>query len=177
MTAKPYTVASPLEFDGRRYEPGEPVELAADIAGPLIADGVLVDPDASQLPRRARPSPTLSGELERALDSIRRASPDQIRAFFERLSGDDGIRAKFDAADSTPPGGAGEEGPGSESGAGREARIAGVVRGLDPDDETLWTRAGPPKVEAIEAALGFDIDTAERDAAWAAVEAERKGGE
>lgn len=163
MTAKPYTVASPLEFDGRRYEPGEPVELAADIAGPLIADGVLVDPDASAV--RA----ALSGELERALDSIRRAPPDQIRTFFERLSEDDGIRAKFDAADSTPPEGAGEE--------GREAQIVGVVRGLDPDDETLWTRAGPPKVEAIEAALGFDIDTAERDAAWAAVEAERKGGE
>ncbi len=162
MTAKPYTVASPLEFDGRRYEPGEPVELAAGIAGPLIADGVLVDPAAPA----ARP--TLSGELERALDSIRRARPDQIRAFFERLSEDDGIRAKFDAAESMPPGGTGEE--------GREARIVSAVRGLDPDDKALWTRGGAPKVEAIETALGFDIDSAERDEAWAAVEAERKGG-
>ena len=171
MTAKPYTVASPLEFDGRRYEPGEPVALAADIAGPLIADGVIVDPDAPV----ARPA--LSGELEHALESIRRARPDQIRAFFERLSEDDGIRAKFDTADSMPPGGAGEEGPGSESGTGREARIASAVRGLDPDDKTLWTRDGSPRVEAIEAALGFGIDAPERDAAWAAVEAERENGE
>lgn len=163
MTAKPYTVASPLEFDGRRYEPGEPVDLAADIARPLIADGVLVDPDAPA----ARPA--LSGELQGALDSLRRAPPAQIRAFFERLSEDDGIRAKFDAAGSMPPGGTGEE--------GREAQIVGAVRGLDPNDKTLWTRGGSPKVEAIEATLGFDIDSAERDAAWTTVEAEREAGE
>ncbi len=49
--------------------------------------------------------------------------------------------------------------------------IAAAVGRVDPTDRSLWTRDGKPRVDAVEALLGRDITTAERDAAWAAREA------
>ena len=53
-----------------------------------------------------------------------------------------------------------------------EDAIEDAIRGLDPDDKTLWTSDGEPKVVAVEAVLGRDITAEERDAAWAAVSEE-----
>lgn len=38
---KAYTVQSPVEHDGVRYEPGEPIELSEDQAKPLIDAGAI----------------------------------------------------------------------------------------------------------------------------------------
>jgi len=43
--------------------------------------------------------------------------------------------------------------------------IREVIAHLDPDDESLWTKSGKAKTEAIEAMLGYQISAAERDAA------------
>lgn len=44
--------------------------------------------------------------------------------------------------------------------------IVEIIAALDPDDEQQWTKAGPPKVAVLEAALGFQITEADRDNAW-----------
>lgn len=36
---------------------------------------------------------------------------------------------------------------------------------LDPQDKSLWTNAGKPKTESLEAVLGYNITAVERDAA------------
>ena len=50
----------------------------------------------------------------------------------------------------------------------RQAEIAAAIDRLDPDDRALWTKDDRPQVAALEAALGYDITAAERDAAWEA---------
>lgn len=55
-----------------------------------------------------------------------------------------------------------------------QAAIRGAIGKLDPADKSKRTKGGAPKTEALEAVLDFDISAAERDEAWAAVEAERK---
>ena len=71
--------------------------------------------------------------------------------------------------------------PGGGDEKDREARIVAAIGGLDPADKALWTKGGKPTVKALEAALGFGITEAERDAAHAAAEAAReaatKGGD
>ena len=56
MSTRPYTVAGPsiLEFDGTAYLPGDPVELADDIAAALLADGVVLEPETAAQDRKAR---------------------------------------------------------------------------------------------------------------------------
>ena len=44
--------------------------------------------------------------------------------------------------------------------------IVEAIGRLDRDDRSLWTRRGPPRVDAIEALLGRQITAAERNAAW-----------
>ena len=44
--------------------------------------------------------------------------------------------------------------------------IVDAIARLDRDDSSLWTRRGPPRVDAIEALLGRQITAAERTAAW-----------
>ena len=44
--------------------------------------------------------------------------------------------------------------------------IADQIAALDPEEKGNWTKAGPPKVEVLEAALGFQITEADRDNAW-----------
>ena len=50
--------------------------------------------------------------------------------------------------------------------------IVAAIRSLDTDDRSLWTRSGKPRVSAVEDVLGRDITAAERDKAWAAVQAQ-----
>ncbi len=63
-----------------------------------------------------------------------------------------------------------EDGPEPSAGDPRD-EIADAVGRVDPTDRSLWTADGKPRVDAVEAILGRDINTAERDAAWAAREA------
>ena len=44
--------------------------------------------------------------------------------------------------------------------------ILEAIDELDRNNPELWTRSGKPQVSALEAVLGFDINSAERDAAW-----------
>lgn len=65
----------------------------------------------------------------------------------------------------------------AETGPKGEARVAAIiasVRALDPDNPKHFTKAGEPKVDAIEDAAGFQVSADERDAAWAAVKGERE---
>ena len=48
--------------------------------------------------------------------------------------------------------------------------VADLVSDGDPKDRT---KDGVPKVDAVERRLGFDISAAERDNAWAEIQAER----
>lgn len=56
----------------------------------------------------------------------------------------------------------------------RLQKIVAAIKQLKPED---FTQAGPPKVEAIEKILGFDINAAERDEAWSLVTPEPKHAE
>ena len=47
------------------------------------------------------------------------------------------------------------------------AAIAGAIKGLD---KKTFGADGKPDVKALEAALGYDITAAERDAAWASIQ-------
>lgn len=48
----------------------------------------------------------------------------------------------------------------------RMSRIKAAIGTLDRADKNLWTGAGIPRVEVIEAAVGFNISAAERNEAW-----------
>ncbi len=54
----------------------------------------------------------------------------------------------------------------------REQAIEDAINNLEVGHEDHWTKAGKPEVKALEAALGFDISAAERDAAWESVSKE-----
>lgn len=48
-----------------------------------------------------------------------------------------------------------------------DVAAAGIaIRALTPGNPEHWTKAGKPRVRALEAQLGFDISAADRDAAW-----------
>ena len=55
----------------------------------------------------------------------------------------------------------------------RHQKIIEAIGQLDPDNPELWTKSNPPKpkVEAIEAILGFDISGLERDQGFEAWQA------
>ena len=44
--------------------------------------------------------------------------------------------------------------------------IHAAISIVDPDNESLWTKNGGPKVSTVEKLLGYQITEAERDAAW-----------
>jgi len=51
----------------------------------------------------------------------------------------------------------------------RLAAIKDAIGKLDKDNAALWTTTGMPKVPAIADVTGWDVTSAERDAAWAEV--------
>ena len=54
----------------------------------------------------------------------------------------------------------------------RMARLAAAIDALEPGREDHWTRDGRPEVRALREASGLaDVTAAERDAAWADVQA------
>lgn len=64
--------------------------------------------------------------------------------------------------------------PEPPEGAEKDAAIRAAIGRLDRADESKWTKAGEPTTDALEGQLGFKVSAAERDAAWAALEAERE---
>lgn len=50
------------------------------------------------------------------------------------------------------------------------ALLAAIVAVLDPKDRSMFNTDGNPSVKALEAKLGYQINAAERDAAWAQVQ-------
>lgn len=55
-----------------------------------------------------------------------------------------------------------------------QPEIVALMRELDPNDPSVWTASGKPRVESVEDRLGRQITRADRDAAWAVVFNERK---
>lgn len=54
---------------------------------------------------------------------------------------------------------------------GRLAAIRSAIGMLDAADSPAWTADGKPKTEAIAAVTGWNVSGAERDAAWATINA------
>lgn len=52
-------------------------------------------------------------------------------------------------------------------------KVIAAIKTLDENDKSLWTTTGVPRVESLEAILGFDITMQQRLQAWRAVQAER----
>ena len=80
----------------------------------------------------------------------------------------------WDAAPEAPPP-APEDPPAPEAPTDPAERLDAIVvaiQSLDEVDPELWTKGGKPQVSAIEAVLGWEISGAERDEAWARLEAE-----
>ena len=153
MSKHTYTVLSRVDHD-RAYAPGDAIELTEDEARPLLADGVVCAPDDPRAARAGEDAdePALPDSLEDALAVLRGAPPDQVQAFFDRIAGDEAIRAKVEDAFS------------------RASAIADAIARIDRADESKWTKAGKPTTEALEAVLGFAVTADERDAAWAKME-------
>ncbi len=84
--------------------------------------------------------------------------------------------------DPAPQGGAGHDGDTDDADAGaqqadRKALLAGAIAALEPDNDDHWTSTGKPEIRALGSVSGLEgISAAERDAAWAAVQAEREAG-
>ena len=138
--------ASPVDHPEGRWTGDELDRLRAEPA--LVVAATADKPAASGA----------AAVLDQAIEALREAPPGVVRAFLARLAEDPEIRQK------------------AEAGTGIRAALVDAVRGLDRDDRSLWTQSGAPKVEALEAVLGSDVAAGERDAAWAAVEAERGDG-
>lgn len=123
---------------------GAEIDLADDDAAELIADGLVEpvggpDPLASTL--------TIAAALQRAVDALGRAAPDEISAFASALKAHPGIVAAM--------------------GASPEDAIAAAVRILDVGrSEASWMASGAPRVDTIEKCVGFDVTPEQRDAAW-----------
>ena len=154
MARQSFFVLSPVSYD-RRYKAGETIEMERAEALQLLDLDVICDPED---PRAAAfgtdpVDEAGPGILEQALDALRQAPAEAVRAFFERVGEDPEIRAKLDDI------------------AAEAVSIEDAIRRLDPDDPTLWTGGGKPRVEAVEALLGHQISSDERDAAWETVEA------
>ena len=54
--------------------------------------------------------------------------------------------------------------------------IVEAIEGLDPNDESLFTKTGPPRVEVLEERLGYDITADERTKAWELFLAKKAAG-
>lgn len=54
----------------------------------------------------------------------------------------------------------------------RLAAIKEAIGQLDPENPEHFTKGGDPKVEAIEAILGYNISAGERDEVWESLQGE-----
>ena len=149
MSKRDYEVLSHLTYGEAGYEPGSTISLPADVAAPLVEDGVLADPDAR---RAAAPAGDSAAILDRAVEALREAPPADVRAFLERLGADDEIRAK------------------AESAIDRHSLLVDAMDDLDPDNADHWNADGETaSIRALEKETGLkDVTADERDAAQAA---------
>ena len=138
-----YTVLSELDFDGRKYMPGDEVELDRDTATPLLVAEVVSD---------GKPPPAEETPLAGTLDALREATPEEVRAFAAAMGEDPDIAAKLGDIDARA----------------RETMIRSATEALALGrDAKSWTDKGPPTVQSLEKVTGLDVSAAERDAAWA----------
>ena len=86
-----------------------------------------------------------------------------------------GDTMELDEATAAPLLGVESIAPVKEQAASRDQVLDRALASLDPNDAALWTQNGLPQVAALEAAAGFDITAAERDAAWVRHQQARAG--
>ena len=170
--AKTYRILSPVEWDGVRYEIDETVEMPKGIARQLVEVGAIAPHDTNtregedgRVDRRREPSTgagTADGE-----PATRGDAPPPAPA-----AGGGEPSTQYTTAAKTSEGGGALASPPAAA-EDRHAAIVAATAKLDPKDARLWSGRGKsrkPRVDAIEAVLGYDITAAERDAAWATVE-------
>jgi hypothetical protein len=63
-----------------------------------------------------------------------------------------------------------------EAAAARQSAIVEAIGKLDPENEDLWLRDGKPDTNAIADITGFPVSAADRNAAWATVQAAAQSG-
>ena len=118
-----------------------PLALAALLAG-------CCQPDAPTAPRV--PPPPVGAPSQALSDSSRQAVPPPVQAP-ARVTEQQPARSDDPAlADDTMD----------------ITGIMDAIRSLEPGNPTHWTKAGKPRVKALEERLGYDISAADRDAAW-----------
>ena len=163
---------------------GTEIDLTEDEADELIAGGLIEPLDPGS---RAGPLPVVtSAQIAR----LRELTPEQLDAalappqeqtvpdIFHEMCGAVFSRSPEDRAEfiellRTHS----AIGPALAPKATAEDAIAGAIAVLKIGrDPASWMASGAPTVSALEAALGFDVSAAQRDAAWEASEAE-SGGE
>ena len=177
-----YRVVFPIVSD-RRYAPGETIEPAADDAAAWLELGIIAEledeqpaegVDASEDSGTSEAEPAPEGDDSAAAPE---ADADELGEPEPNTRG--GVDPEPGSeADSGEPDAVGDDpGEGSDPSPGdpdRHAAIVDAIARLDPKDRSLWSGRGKsrkPRVDAIEAVLGYDITAAERDAAWAEVQA------
>lgn len=171
-----YRVTDTIEIDSGVYEAGDDIDLDDGQAAQLIEAGKIVDlADVAA-------DPGIDTALEAAVAALRAAPAAVIQAFAERCAMDPEIRAKLEAAedadDQAEPEPAGED-PATSAADEVPDRHAILVAAIgELDEEADFTRGGKPKVDALERETGLDdVLAAERDTAWADVEAARASAE
>lgn len=175
MNTRPYEVVIPLSNSGTRHEPGEVVELAPREAANLVNAGILLALDEQDAGARAPAAPS-PPDPEDGIAALISECHGEAMLAIEALRRD--VAAL--AATLTPRGGV-DPSPGPEPGAGEPAlvsaedralRIMEAIAELTPGRDDHWTRAGKPEVAALRTLTGIsDLTGAERDAAWAAIQA------
>ena len=125
-----YLCLSPVRFDGRRYLPGENIELPEDVAAQLLGNGVIEPAPGKAKPPKKDPAPEPKKDAE--------PEPEK------------------DPAPETPA---------------QPTTVAEAIDRLDPENADHWTKTGTPQVPALTALLGRRVTAAERDQAWAALNA------
>lgn len=142
---KVYETLDNVAIGATVYAPGETIELDEDTAGPLLAAGVIADPEA----RPAEPDDgERAGIFEQALDALRAAPSGEAREFFRRMADDPEIRAKI------------------ETEADRQSQLIAAIDELEEGNKDHWTEDGKPDVFALRKITDLkDASAAERDAA------------
>lgn len=132
-----------------------PEQLELLVADPMLTvvetDAVPAADDTGGQPT----TPTVQAALDTALKALRNATPDEVRQFVTAMAEDGDIRASRH----------GETVPEDVI----AAAIAVLVLGRD---DGSWMKDGRPQVKAVEAAVGFDITAAQRDAGWETLQKE-----
>lgn len=167
-----YRVVSPIKHAGKRCEVDSTVEMDVGAATPLLAAGVIAEPEASAK------QPAAQGEARVRLIKAAIAGLDKAN---KALFNADGVTPKPDAISKAIgwPVSAAErdevmktdEPPAAPEGEERVNLIKAAVDGLDKENAALFAEDGAtPTVEAIAKVTGWEVTAEERDTAIQAAE-------